>query len=159
MLSACEIYCWISSSFVVLSELWLADSTQLFWLKLLFKMTDSICLLSPFHRIPLFGFKLTLAIFLIYWLLILSGFNWLCWPALKGTKFKRTHLHCPAFTALTPNWLTESKQQIDRTAFTLPVLRFNSFALESWPYLMTVSFCQVFLRFITLSAPQLDVWH
>jgi hypothetical protein len=56
----------MSSAFLVLSELWMAASTQLFCLKLLFKMTDSICLLSPFHRISLLGFKLTLAMFLIY---------------------------------------------------------------------------------------------
>ena len=28
-----EAYCWISSPFLVLSELWVAGSTQLFWLK------------------------------------------------------------------------------------------------------------------------------
>jgi hypothetical protein len=33
-----ETYCRISSPFLVLSELWLADSTQLLWLKLLSKL-------------------------------------------------------------------------------------------------------------------------
>jgi hypothetical protein len=40
--SAFETYCWISSPFLVLSEFWLAGSTQLFWLKLLSKLTDSV---------------------------------------------------------------------------------------------------------------------
>ena len=62
MFSASETYCWISSPFLVLSELWLAGSTQLFWLKLLSKLTDSIWLLSASHWIALLGLKLTLAI-------------------------------------------------------------------------------------------------
>lgn len=44
--SASETYWQISSPFVVISELLLSVSTQLFWLKLLFKSTDSIWLLS-----------------------------------------------------------------------------------------------------------------
>jgi hypothetical protein len=40
------MYYGISSPFLVLSEFSLADSTQLFWLKLLSKLTDSNWLLS-----------------------------------------------------------------------------------------------------------------
>jgi hypothetical protein len=43
-----EAYCLISSPFLVLSELWLTGSTQLFWLKLLSELTDSIWLFLPF---------------------------------------------------------------------------------------------------------------
>ena len=46
MFSASETYWLISSPFLVLSDLWLAGSAQLFWLKFLPKLTDSILLLS-----------------------------------------------------------------------------------------------------------------
>jgi hypothetical protein len=46
MFSASEACCWVSSPFLVLSELWPAGSTTLFWLKLLSKLTDSFWLLS-----------------------------------------------------------------------------------------------------------------
>ena len=49
----------MSSPFLVLSQLPLADSTQLFWLKLLSKLFDSIWLFSSFHWIVLLGLKLT----------------------------------------------------------------------------------------------------
>jgi hypothetical protein len=55
-------YSQISSPFVVLCELWLAGSTQLFLLKLSSMPTVSICLLSASHSIALPGFKLPLAI-------------------------------------------------------------------------------------------------
>jgi hypothetical protein len=47
-------YCWINSPFLVLSELWLAGSTQLFWLRLLSKNTDSVWL-PCFSWIALLG--------------------------------------------------------------------------------------------------------
>ena len=59
---ASKIYCWICSFFLVLSELWLAGSPQLLWLKVLFQLTDSIWLLSASHWFALLGLKLTLAI-------------------------------------------------------------------------------------------------
>ena len=71
MFSASETCCWISSPFLVLSELWLAGSTQLFWLKLLSKLTDSIWFLSASHLIALLGLRLTLPICYSLWLLIL----------------------------------------------------------------------------------------
>lgn len=61
MFSVSETCCWISSPFLVLSELRLSDSTQLLWLKLLSKLTNPILLLSKFVTwISLLGFKLTL---------------------------------------------------------------------------------------------------
>jgi hypothetical protein len=44
-----EAYYSISSPFLLLSELWMAGSTELFWLKFLSKLTDSIWLLSASH--------------------------------------------------------------------------------------------------------------
>ena len=46
MFSASKTCCWISSPFLVLYNLSLAGSTQLFWLKLLSKLTNSVWLLS-----------------------------------------------------------------------------------------------------------------
>lgn len=57
-----EAHCRISSPLLVLSELLLVGSTQLFWLKFLSKLTDSIGLLSASHRKALLGLRLTLAI-------------------------------------------------------------------------------------------------
>ena len=54
--------CWISSPFLALSDFWLVASTQLSWLKLLSKLTDSICLLLASHWIALLGLTLTLVI-------------------------------------------------------------------------------------------------
>jgi hypothetical protein len=45
MFSASETSCGISSPFVIPSELWLAGSLWLFWLKRLCKLTDSTWLL------------------------------------------------------------------------------------------------------------------
>lgn len=50
-----KAYCWIKSPFLVFSELWLADSTQLFWLKRLSKVTNSNGILSASHWIALIG--------------------------------------------------------------------------------------------------------
>ena len=46
-----EAYCWIHLPCLALSEFWLADSTQLFCLKLTSKLTDSIQLPSASDRI------------------------------------------------------------------------------------------------------------
>jgi len=58
-----QIYCWISLLLLVLSELSLAGSTQLFWLKLLSKLTDSswLFLASAFSFLALPGLKWILA--------------------------------------------------------------------------------------------------
>jgi hypothetical protein len=58
-----EDYWWISSPFIVLSDLWMTASTQLFWHNLLFKLTDSNCLLSASCRIALLALKLSLAVY------------------------------------------------------------------------------------------------
>ena len=57
-----EGYCWIHIPFLVLSEPWLASSTQIFWFKLFSKLNDSMCLLLVSHWIALLGLKLTLVI-------------------------------------------------------------------------------------------------
>ena len=69
------------------SSFWtLAISTQLFWFKLLCKLTDSIWLLWAAHWIVLLGLKQTLAsfffLFIIFWFLIL----WLQLPLLTCTE-------------------------------------------------------------------------
>ena len=57
-----EVYCWTSSPFPALSELGLAGSTQLFWLKIFSKLTGSNWLLSASHWIAPLSLKLTPAI-------------------------------------------------------------------------------------------------
>ena len=54
-----EICCWINPPFPALSELWLAGSTQLFWLK---AWLTSISLLSTSHSTALLGLGLTLSV-------------------------------------------------------------------------------------------------
>jgi len=101
-----ETHCWISSPFLSLSELCLAGSTQLFWLKHLSKMIDSIWLLSASHWIALPGLKQTLEIHSnllspSYSLAFTASanLNWTAW-----THYL-THLYCTALTALTPKSL------------------------------------------------------
>jgi hypothetical protein len=67
MVSASETCCRVRFPFLVLSELWLAGSTQLFWLKLPSQLTDLNWLLSW----PLNCLKLT---FLIICLLLILWF-------------------------------------------------------------------------------------
>ena len=88
-----EAYCWISSPFLVISELWLAGSTQLFWLKLLSKLTDSICFSSSPNWIALLSPKLTLEICSnLLAPCFSSGFSCLCWPALHKLHRLISHL-------------------------------------------------------------------
>ena len=140
------LYCWISSPFLVLSELWLAGSTQLLWLKLFSKLTDSIWLLTE--------------------LLCLEK------PPLSSTN-------CTALTSHTEqngtaqiqlntaalNWTSSNcTEQIWAHWTGLPHDSLCP-ALKFWPvcshenraYPISYSFCEIFFRFITLSAPQLEV--
>jgi hypothetical protein len=57
-----KAFCWISSPFLLLSELSLADSTQLSWPKLLYKLTNSNHLFLASDWIALPGLKQILAI-------------------------------------------------------------------------------------------------
>ena len=82
MFPAFETYSWISSPFLVLSELWLAGSIQLFWLKLLSKLTDSIRLLSASH-----------------WITPSADLHWT--QELKSTTFITLTLHRPYSRSLT----------------------------------------------------------
>lgn len=50
-----EASCWVNSYLLVLSELLMADSTELFWPKLLSKLSDSNCLLVISDWIALLG--------------------------------------------------------------------------------------------------------
>lgn len=65
-----EVYSWVSSSFLFLSDLWLGGSTQLFWTKLLTKLPDSIWVFSSSYLIPLFDWQ-HLQFIVISWLLLL----------------------------------------------------------------------------------------
>ena len=77
-----EAYCWISSPFLALSELWLAGSIQLSWLQLLSKLTDSIRLLSASH-----------------WITPSADLHWT--QELKSTTFITLTLHRPYSRSLT----------------------------------------------------------
>lgn len=61
MLSAWDLLL-IKSPILILSHLWLDDSTQLYWPKFLSKLTDSVWLLSLSYWITLLGLILSLAI-------------------------------------------------------------------------------------------------
>jgi hypothetical protein len=136
-----------SSPFLVLSELWLAGSTQLFWLKLPSKLTDWIWLLLAPHWIFLLSLKLTLPI--CYNLLAPSyslastasaDQHWIAWI------HKRTQLYFIALNAWTHNWLI-----LSLSALFLQKLFYLCCSPESWAYPISDSFCQIFLWFITLS--------
>lgn len=100
-----EAYSWIRSFFLVLTVLFLADSTQLLWLKFLSKIIDSICLLSTSRWIALLGFRLPLAVCssflrLSYSLTLTTSasLHWITWNQ------EQTQLHYTVLISLTPNW-------------------------------------------------------
>jgi hypothetical protein len=102
VIAVSKAYCWIGLLFIFLSELGLAGSTQLFWLKLLSKLIHSIWLLSAFHWIALLGLKCQFV--LIFWLFSL-------WLQLFPTctelceLMKEVNSTPLQSTTLTPNWL------------------------------------------------------
>ena len=137
MFSASETYCWISSPFLVLSELWLAGSTQLFWLKLLSKLTDSIWLLSASHWIALLGLKLTLTICSnllapSYSLASTASadLHWTAWT------HKSIQLYYTVLTGLTPNWLPTEMHKLTNelhcTVLTDPQLTQPNWTTLKW---------------------------
>ena len=66
-------FSWISSLFLVLSELWLAGSIKLLWLKLFSKLDDSNWLLSSPDWITLLGLIPTLAQYVLtFWPVLFS---------------------------------------------------------------------------------------
>jgi Na+-transporting NADH:ubiquinone oxidoreductase subunit NqrD len=76
MFSASEACCWLSSPFLVLSELWQVGSTQLFCLEVLSKLTHSIWLHPQPLTFDVLGPMLTLAvcsIFLFYYFMWVHG--------------------------------------------------------------------------------------
>ena len=83
------------------SKLWVTDSTQLFWLKVLSKLTDAIWLLLTFHWIALLGLKLILEICSNF-LPLLSLWLQLALYELTN-KLNSTALNSLSWTA--PNWL------------------------------------------------------
>ena len=102
-----EAYCWISSLSLVLSECLIAGSTQIFWIKLLSKLSDTIWLLSASHWIALLGLKLILAI----------CFNRATYSVASPSSddqystpwpHEQTHLHGTALTAWTFTWLSRT---------------------------------------------------
>ena len=181
MFSASETYCWISSPFLVLSEPWPAGSTQLFWLRLLSMLTDSIWLLSASSELLCLASNYLWQFVLISWLPILSFImsslatclcktvpnkNCLCWPTYNFINSQRNSilLDCLNRTPLwtTPNWLNYKALNIMGLAASPPVLVLSHLSSlcscrVNRENPIADSFCQIFLWFITLSATQLDV--
>ena len=95
-----KAYCLIISHFLILSEFWLAVSTQLFWLKLLSKLPDSISQLLS----ELLCLAQTNSGNLSYssGSFLFSDFNCLCWPSLNfiNSGTNSTSLHCIHITEL-----------------------------------------------------------
>ena len=81
---------WINSPFLHLSEFWLAGLNQLFWIKLLSKLTDSNLLLSPSDWIILLG-KTVLELHKLK----CPKPNWteLNWTQLNSTQLNSTQLN------------------------------------------------------------------
>ena len=95
MFSASETYCRISSLFLFLSELWLAGSTQLFWLKFLSKLTDSNWLLSAFDWTALLGTTAS-------W----TELHWLrCLYKMNRTPLNSTELHWTPLHWMELHWI------------------------------------------------------
>ena len=118
------------------SELWLAGSTQLFWLKFLYK---------PSHWIVLFGLKVTPEI--CSNLLALSCFQ--SSTAFADLSWTAGH----EFTDKLNDTVLHSLHWLPVLWLFLPALLLNNFVLcscESWAYPVSYSFFQIFLWFITL---------
>lgn len=105
-----EVYCWVNPPFLLLSEVWLANSTQLFHFKLLSKLPESVWLLSDSHWIVLL-FKLPLQFVHIIWFLPIA---WLQLPLVNLlTNSNLLYcVHCTDFQLIEPtihcnelNWL------------------------------------------------------
>ena len=118
-----EAYCWISSLFLVLSELWLAGSTQLLWLKMSLGADGaklaSLCYSLNCSAWPHTNVKI-IRLLLILWLLLLHlclsfplcnlslcktvlgklALNSANWTATLWTAINFTPLHC-----LSVHWL------------------------------------------------------
>jgi hypothetical protein len=143
-----EAYCWISSPFLVLSQLCLAVSTQLFQLKTPFW--------ANWFNLAYLGFSLNCSAW--------KSLNWTVWTSLvtrteqSGTELHKLNctqlklLHC--LNSTEPNhWTTPyllHSALLSRSHF--PVC-----SPESWVCPISDSFCQMFLLFVTLPSPQLDV--
>ena len=91
--SSTNTYCWICLFFLVISDIWLAVSIQVFRLKVPSKLTDSIWLRSQFFLIILFSLKLTLQICAK----VLSYSHSLAHSVFPGSKL----FMCPSFYKLT----------------------------------------------------------
>ena len=132
----------ISSAFLVLSELWLLDSIQLFWLKFFAKVTDSVWLLSqPLTELLCLASNWLWQFVLIFWLLPVL---WLQRPLLTCTDLCELHewsqLPSAALTALLPNWLTRNHLNFTWTALNWPAFNWTAsltssssqFSLLNW---------------------------
>jgi hypothetical protein len=92
-----EAYYWLSSSFLALSELWLAGSTQLFWLKLLSKLIDSDWLLTEWSCLE----KLPLNYMTWTWLTALTAWTeWNFTTQETSTAFNWTIPNCTALNSI-----------------------------------------------------------
>lgn len=137
----------INSPFWVLSELSLADSTQLFWLNPLSKLTDSIWLLWASHWIAWLGLKPALVTCSNLLTQLILWVQLPCWQALNCKK---------SLTNSTPLHSTHTQLTLSLHC-PLSQLYFLSF-LWRVGCMLSDSLCQLFLWFVFFfSAPQLNV--
>jgi hypothetical protein len=101
---------WITSPFLVLSVLWLVGSTQLFWTKLLSKLTDSNLFLLASDWIALLGLKLTLAVCSN---LLVPSYSLASTACLY---FRNSYMNKPNSTELySLNWTTPNSSTLNQT--------------------------------------------
>ena len=81
--------------------------------------------------------------------------NSVSWTAPNYTELKSNELLCIAWTQMT--YIHWTASPLTHSVLLLSSLSFLDCSHESWTYPISDSFCQIFLWFITLSAPQLDV--
>ena len=160
-----EAYCQICSPFLVLSELWLGGSTQLFCLILLNNLTDSNWLISAFslncsawNQTNPFNFNLLTP---SYSLASTAPTDLYCMNHTKWTELMNV-LNCIQLNFAELNWFssialnsTDSISSLSLTVSLCTLFLLSVCFLESWAYSISDSFSQVVLWFITFSALQL----
>ena len=132
--------------------------------KFLIKLTGSNWCLSVFHWIALLALKLIWQFVLIWLFLIL----WLILSSLATCLYKTVPVKLPPLSlslslshsvCLSPSLCLCLSLFLSLFLCTilLSSLSFLCCSSQSWTYLNSVSFCQIFLWFIILSVPQLDI--
>ena len=115
---------------LVLSELWLADSTQLFWFKLLSKLTEFKLISLDFSQVAKLGLKLTLGLCSN---LSFSGLFCLC-LCLAFSLCNLSLYNCPSKAASSVCFVVVVF--LFYQPFSLKLLPFPLFSPESWAYLI-----------------------